>query len=111
MTQKRDGPADVTSVAGPGQKGVERPRLLPQRKFPRNTQGHIFPTSHRYTRRRQEQSWHSFDVRLYLKPGTDAHALYTLLKIAAQKYGLEVGDVTEIRDDKSKVKKETDPLA
>src|SRR5262245_6372001 len=103
MTRKRDGPRIAANDQGPEQKGDKRPRLLPQRKFPRNTKGHIFPSSHRYTQRRQEQSWRGFDVRLYLKPGTEAHALYTLLKVAARRYGLEVGDVTEIHDNKSKV--------
>jgi hypothetical protein len=37
-------------------------------------------------------------VRLYLKPGSDAHALYALLKLAAQRYGLEVASVDEIHD-------------
>jgi hypothetical protein len=36
-------------------------------------------------------------VRLYARPGTDgAHALYAFLRLAAQRYGLEVGDVQEI---------------
>jgi hypothetical protein len=40
-------------------------------------------------------------VRLFAPPGSDgAHALYTLLKLAAQKYGLAVGDVREIREPK-----------
>jgi len=111
MPRKRDGPVPQQTATGPKQKGDERPRLLPQRKFPRNTKGHIFPSSHRYTQRRQEQSWRGFAVRLYLKPGSDAHALYALLRLAAERYGLEVGDVTEIHDDKSKVKKETGPSA
>ena|SRR6516225_4636421 len=110
MTRKRDGPRIAANDRGPGQ-GDTRPASLPQPESPRNTKGHIFPSSHRYTQRRQEQSWRGFDVRLYLKPGSDAHALYTLLKIAAQKYGLEVASVDEVRDDKSTVKKETDPLA
>jgi hypothetical protein len=36
-------------------------------------------------------------VRLYARPGTDgAHALYAFLRLAAQRYGLKVGDVQEI---------------
>jgi hypothetical protein len=39
-------------------------------------------------------------VRLYARPGTDgAHAVYALLKAAAERYGLQVGDVHEIHDD------------
>jgi hypothetical protein len=38
-------------------------------------------------------------VRLYAPPGSDgAHALYLLLRLAAERFGLEVGDVKEIRD-------------
>jgi hypothetical protein len=38
--------------------------------------------------------------------------LYAFLKeAAAQRFGLQVGDVTEIHDDKQKLKKETDLLA
>jgi hypothetical protein len=36
---------------------------------------------------------------MYAPPTSDGvHALYLLLRLAAQRYGLEVGDVTEIRD-------------
>src|SRR5215813_6269018 len=102
MPRKRDGPLSQQTTRGPRQKGDKCPRLLPQRKFPRNTKGHIFPSSHRYTQRRQEQSWRGFDVRLYLKPGSDAHALYALLRLAAERYGLEVASVDEVHNDKSK---------
>jgi hypothetical protein len=37
-------------------------------------------------------------VRLYVPPGRSAHALYALLKLAAQRFGLEVGDVHEINE-------------
>jgi hypothetical protein len=38
-------------------------------------------------------------VRLYGPPGSDgAAALYAFLKLAAQRYGLEVGDVRELSD-------------
>ena len=110
MPRKRDGPAPRKRTPSQGQ-GDTSPASLPQRKFPRNTKGHIFPSSHRYTQRRQEQSWRGFDVRLYLRPGSEAHALYALLRLAAERYGLEIASVTKIRNDKSKVKKETDPLA
>jgi hypothetical protein len=41
-----------------------------------------------------------FRVRLCLPPEGDATALYTLLKLAAQKFGLEVASVDEISDPK-----------
>jgi hypothetical protein len=51
-------------------------------------------------------------VRLVTKPGADgATALYAYLRTAARRFGLEVASVDEIHDDKSTVKKETDPLA
>jgi hypothetical protein len=37
-------------------------------------------------------------VRLYLKPGSDAHALYALLKLAAKRFGIEVGSVDKIHE-------------
>jgi hypothetical protein len=38
-------------------------------------------------------------VRLYVPPRTDgAHALYAFLKATAKRFGLELGDVTEIHD-------------
>jgi hypothetical protein len=38
-------------------------------------------------------------VRLYAPPGSaGAHALYTFLKTAARKHGLQVGSVREIHD-------------
>ena len=37
-------------------------------------------------------------MRLYLKPGSDAAALYSLLKLAAQRFGLEVASVDESHD-------------
>jgi hypothetical protein len=39
-------------------------------------------------------------VRLYAPPGSNgAHALYAFLKLAAQRYGLQVGSIREIRND------------
>jgi hypothetical protein len=35
-------------------------------------------------------------VRLYVPPGRSAHALYALLRLAAQRFGLEIADVHEI---------------
>jgi hypothetical protein len=41
-------------------------------------------------------------VTLVAEPGSDGtHALYAFLKLAAQRYGLEVGDVHEIHGSKS----------
>jgi len=38
-------------------------------------------------------------VRLYCPPTTDgAHAVYAFQRIAAERYGLEVGDVHELSD-------------
>jgi hypothetical protein len=37
-------------------------------------------------------------VRLYVRPGGSAHALYALLRLAARRFGLEVGTVDEIHD-------------
>jgi len=111
MVKKRDGPVPFAATPGPGQKDERDARLLPRRESSRNSRAQPTTPKIRSRRRQGDPSWRGFAVRLYLKPGTDAHALYTLLKVAAQKYGLEVADVHEIHNDKSKVKKETDPLA
>jgi hypothetical protein len=38
-------------------------------------------------------------VSLYAPPTTDgAHALYAFLRLAAQRYGLAIGDVREIHE-------------
>jgi hypothetical protein len=51
-------------------------------------------------------------VRIVAPPSSaGATALYAYLRAATKHYGLTIGDVTEIHDDKSTVKKETDPLA
>jgi hypothetical protein len=51
-------------------------------------------------------------VRVATGPDSDAvHALHTFLREAAKRYGLIIADIDEIHDDKSTVKKETDPLA
>jgi hypothetical protein len=98
LPHKRDGPAPQRTTPGPGQID-ERARLLPRLKFPRNTRARpTTPKNHR-PRRRQEGPWRGFSVRLYVRPGTDgAHALYVLLRLAAQRFGLEVGEVREIRE-------------
>src|SRR5262245_12173160 len=100
MPRKRDGPR-IAADQGPEQGVNERPAPLPQAQTPRNTPGHISPSAHPRVRRRQDPSWRGFAVRLYVPPGTDGgHALYALLKLAAERYGLEVGDVSEIHDPK-----------
>jgi hypothetical protein len=37
-------------------------------------------------------------VHLYVPPGRNAHALHALLRLAARRFGLEVGNVAEIHD-------------
>jgi hypothetical protein len=97
LPHKRDGPAPQRTTPGQGQID-ERARLLPRLKFLRKSARTTTPSHHR-SRRRQDRSWRGFSVRLYAPPTTDgAHALYAFLKLAAQRYGLEVGDVQEIRD-------------
>jgi hypothetical protein len=99
LPYKRDGPAPQGTAPSQGQKD-ERAVLLPRPGFLRNSSARTAtPRSHPRSRRRQEGSWRGFSVRLYAPPTTDgAHALYAFLKLAAQRYGLEVGDVQEIYD-------------
>ena len=110
MVKKRDGPAPFAATPGPGVDERDA-RLLPRSKSPRKS-GRS-PSPHRRSRRRPDDpSWREFRVRLVTKPGAEgAAALYGYLRAAAKRYGLEVVSVDEIHDDKSKVKKETDPLA
>jgi len=97
MPRKRDGPAPQQTA--PGQRQIdERAPPLPQPKTPRKS-GRTTSPPHPRTRRRQDPSWRGYAIRLFAPPGTDgAHALYLLLKLAAQKYGLKVGDVREIHE-------------
>ena len=99
MVRKRDGPRIAANDQGPEQ-GEVGPSSLPRAQTPRKPiQGHTSPSSHRRTRRRQrDDRWRGFAVRFYLRPGTDAHALYALLRAAAERYGLEVGDVQELSE-------------
>jgi hypothetical protein len=100
MPHQRDGPAPRITTPGQGQKD-ERARLLPLPDFPRNYPARTSSQAHHRVRRRQQDHWRGFAVRLYAPPTTDgAHALYAFLKLAAQRYGLEVGDVQEIHDPK-----------
>jgi hypothetical protein len=85
---------------------------VPERKILRNTPGHPSSSSNRQVRRRQPSGWREFNVRIVTKPDSEgAAALYAYLRAAARRFGLEVASVDEIHDDKSTVKKETDPLA
>ena len=95
MPHKRDGPAPQRTTPGQGvdERAPSVPHLESLRKSARTS-----TPQHRRSRRRQDRSWRGFSVRLYLKPGSDAHALYALLKLAAQRYGLEVASVDEIHD-------------
>jgi hypothetical protein len=98
--RQRDGPAPQQTTPGQGQID-ERARLLPRPKSSRKFRARAFPSPHRRSRRRQDAHWRGFSVRLYVPPGTDgAHALYAFLKLAAQRYGLEVASVDEIHEPK-----------
>jgi len=100
MPKQRDGPAPQERTPGQGQQGDTRAPPLPGSKSPRKTGAHTSPSQHHRSRRRQDPpSWRGFSVRLYLKPGSDAHALYALLRLAAERFGLEVASVDEIHDD------------
>jgi hypothetical protein len=98
MIRKRDGPQPRQTAKGPGVD--ERAPSVPHPESLRKSRAHTTPPRHLRSRRRQDHSWRGFSVRLYLKPGSDASALYTLLKLAAQKFGLEVASVDEISDPK-----------
>jgi hypothetical protein len=97
--RKRDGPLPQQTAKGPGQND-ERAPSLPRLKSPRKSGAHTSPSQHRRVRRRPDDpSWRGFAVRLYAPPGSDgAHALYLLLRLAAERYGLAIGDVREISE-------------
>src|SRR5262245_65760451 len=100
MPHKRDGPAPGRPTPSQGQ-GDTRPASLPEARTPRKTSSGQPTSSHRRSRRRQgDLSWRGFAVRLYLTPGSAAAALYSFLKLAAQRYGLEVASVDEIHETK-----------
>src|SRR5262245_21175080 len=95
MFRKRDGPASGRPT--PSQGVDERDaRLLPRLKTPRKLRAQLTTPKIRSRRREGDPSWRSFSVRLFLKPGRDAHALYALLRAAAERYGLAVASVDEI---------------
>jgi hypothetical protein len=96
MPRSRDGPAPKGTTPGPGKD--ERPASLPRSNFLRKP-GRT-PSSYRRPRRRQQDpAWRGWSIRVFAPPTTDgAHALYAFLKLAAQRYGLAVGDVREILD-------------
>jgi hypothetical protein len=105
MPHKRDGPAPQGTTPGPGKD--ERALVLPRphfsrKPFPPARDPSQKPSTIRRRQRRQGGRWRGFAVRLYVRPGPDAaHALYAFLKLAAQRYGLEVGEVQEIHDNSS----------
>src|SRR5262245_8394182 len=100
MPHKRDGPAPQGTTPRP--KGAERTLFLPLPEISRKPASAARDPSQKPTpthrrQRRQDRSWRGFSVRLYAPPDSNgAHALYVLLRLAAQRYGLEVGDVHEI---------------
>jgi hypothetical protein len=102
LPHKRDGPAPQGTTPRPKQD--ERARSLPhlhfsRKPFPPARDPSPKPSTIRRRQRRQGERWRGFSVRLYVRPGSDgAHALYAFLKLTAQRYGLEVGDVREIPD-------------
>ena len=101
MPKQRDGPQIAANDQGPEQGDVG-PASLPQRKSPRNTQGHTSPSSHRQVRRRQPQGWREFNVRVVTGPDSEAvHALHSFLRAAARRYGLTIVRIDKIGDDKS----------
>ena len=95
MIRKRDGPAPGRPARGPGVDECDA-RLLPRSESPRKSRAQPTTPKIRVRRRQGNPSWRGFSVRLYLKPGSDAHALYALLRLAADRYGLEVASVDEI---------------
>jgi hypothetical protein len=98
MPRSRDGPAPQKTT--PGQGIDERALALSPPNFLRKSARTATPhLHHRVRRRRQDPAWRGWTIRVYAPPTTDgAHALYTFLKLAAQRYGLAVGDVREIPD-------------
>ena len=97
MVKKRDGPVPRQAAPGQGQKRTRAPPL-PRLKSPRKSRAQPTPSQSQVRRRQGDPSWRGFAVRLYLKPGSDAAALYSLLKLAAQRFGLEVASVDESHD-------------
>jgi hypothetical protein len=99
MSKQRDGPAPRATA--PSQRvDDERAPPLPDPKSLRKLRAQPTTPKIRARRRPDDPSWRGFAVRFYLKPGSDAHALYALLRAAAERYGLEVGDVHEIHEPK-----------
>ena len=98
MTRKRDGPAPQSTATGPRIEGRgTRPSLAPPAN-PAQVARPPPPPPHRRQKPRQAAAWRGFAVRLYPPPGHDSHALYALLRLAAKRFGLEVGGVDEIYD-------------
>jgi hypothetical protein len=98
LPHQRDGPAPRQTA--PSQQIDERAVVfLPPPKFLRKPPRTTTPSHRRSQRRPGPPTWRGFSVRLFCPPTSDgAHALYAFLKLAAQRYGLEVGSVKEISD-------------
>jgi hypothetical protein len=98
MPKQRDGPAPRQTAPSQRQQD-ERAPVLPSPKSLRNTPARDTSPPHHRSRRRQPQGWREFRVRLCIPPGSNgAHALYAFLKLAAQRYGLEVASVDELSE-------------
>jgi len=85
MIRKRDGPAPGRPARGPGVDECDA-RLLPRSESPRKSRAQPTTPKIRVRRRQGNPSWRGFSV----------HALYALLRLAAERYGLEVASVDEI---------------
>ena len=94
MVKQRDGPASLLTTPGP--RGKRQTRAVSS--APPKNSAQLCPPSHRRSQRRQEPTWRGFRVRVYVRPGLSAHALYAWLRAAAQRFGLEVGTVDEIHN-------------
>jgi hypothetical protein len=96
--RKRDGPATRATSTGP-RVVDERAVLLPRLKSLRKSARTASPHQHHRPRRRRQDRWRGWSIRVFAPPNADgAHALYLLLlRLAAQRFGLQVGDVRELR--------------
>jgi hypothetical protein len=86
MTRKRDGPAPLTATPGQGVRRTRASSAPPE--IPAQVRAQ--PPHTTRSQRRQDRSWRGF-----------AHALYALLlRLAARRFGLEVGNVHEIHEER-----------
>jgi hypothetical protein len=98
MVKQRDGPGIAETTPGPRGKRQTRAVSSAPSEISTQVRAPPSPSQNRRSQRRQEAAWRGFAVRLYVPPGRSAHALYVLLKLAARRFGLEVGTVDEIHD-------------